>query len=236
MSLQAGTAEIELMKAMVLFDQAYIPALALTSVEQVYPSRKAYAQLMRQWREFKQTHENISQNDQRWADDLEAVEVSLRRAGKLIAEGEELKEAHEALEHIRQVMLRARERMGMDYFLDHLTRFHDPMEAIVLKCKNTPPQQLSPSDIEELEHQLRLAQRLWLKVRETEFDAKLFEFDEEREATMRQSMLLVEGAMTNLERALAVGDEKEILTAGQGLKPPFARCFKLFGRFPGESD
>jgi hypothetical protein len=48
-------------------------------------------------------------------------------------------------------------------------------------------------------------------VKAAEFDSELFEFDQKREATMRQSMLSVGPAMATLEKALDSGEAKKIL-------------------------
>jgi len=230
----ANAVERQLVKDMVRFDQAYIPVLALTSEDQLVPARKAFRRLMNEWQKFRQAHAQDFPADKQWKEDLDQLEASLRKAGGIIEEGARLKEAHEALEPVRQTLMRARERAGIDYFVDHLTRFHEPMEGIVLKCKQTPAKDLSTSDIKELEAQLRLGQKLWGKVKGAEFKADLLEFDDRRAATLRQNIQLEDQAITRLEKALTSGDAEAIVAAGVALKPPFARCFKLFGRFPNE--
>jgi hypothetical protein len=192
-------ATTEVVREMMRFDQVYIPVLALTSVEQLEPSRKAYVGLSKGWGEFQQVCSEASPDDRYWSADLEEVNASIVKAGQIIDTGAQLREAHEHLEHVRQVMMHARERSGIEYFVDHLTRFHDPMEVIVLKCKNTPSDQLAQSDVVELRHPLELGEAFWAKVKAAEFDSELFEFDQKREATMRQSMLSVEQAMATLE-------------------------------------
>lgn len=227
-------AEPPLVKDMVRFDQAYIPVLALTSENQLVPARKAFRALMGEWQRFRQAHGQDFPADEQWKEDLKEVESNLRKAGGMIDEGAHLKEAHEVLEPVRQILMRARQRAGIDYFVDHLTRFHEPMEAIVLKCKQTPAPDLSAAHIENLDEQLRLLQKLWGKVKGADFKADLFEFDDCRAATLRQNIEFEDQAIARFEKALASGDAKAVVEAGVALKPPFARCFKLFGRFPNE--
>jgi hypothetical protein len=39
------------------------------------------------------------------------------------------KQAHEALEPVRVELMKVRQHQGLDYFVDWLTAFHEPIEA-----------------------------------------------------------------------------------------------------------
>lgn len=218
---------------MARFDQAYIPVLALTSQEKSGPARKAMGALRPVWRAFVDKYFLDTHGDDQWQADLEAVGQRIEASARIIQSGEKLKDAHEELEHIRAIMLQLRERNDIEYFIDHLTRFHEPMESIVLAVKDKDAAELSPSDIEDLRETVTEARLLWREVANADLDPALFELDPDAVATVRMLIEQQQAELDRLETAAQKGSRNEIKQAGMAIKPNFAKLFMTFGRFPG---
>ena len=230
----AGTArssEDGLVKDMVHFDQAYIPVLAMTSDEKLVPARRALANLLPVWQSFKSRHYADTRGDAQWQSNLDEVGRHIDASEKIIRRGTNLKEAHEELEHIRFVLMQLRERHGIDYYIDHLTRFHEPMETIVLAARGKTEKSLTDNDLDVIRKNLPMAKKLWQQTSTTEFDAALFEFDKTQTANLRSLVEKEVMALRHLERVLQTDNKTEIIATAVSIKPNFAKIFKSFGHF-----
>jgi len=225
------TARADMLQDMVHFDQAYIPVLALTSDEKLPPARAAMKTLKPVWKSFKQQYAT-NKNDPKWQTDIGRIDAYISAGEKIIARGTGLKDAHEELEHVRIVFMEMRERNGIEYFVDHLTRFHKPMEEIVLAAKGKTAKTLTDADIRKVRQTLPGTKQLWQATSKATFDPKLYEFDKSQAETLRKLLNKEQQALSRLEKALQGGDRKEIIAAAVGIKPNFAKIFKTFGRFP----
>ena len=54
--------------------------------------------------------------------------------------------AHTALEDVRIDLMKLRSAQGVDYFMDRLTAFHEPMEVLALAGNTLKPQDLTPAN------------------------------------------------------------------------------------------
>jgi len=223
--------ETQLIQSMVRLDKRYIPVLALTSAEKLEPSRKAMAALLPEWERFREGHKGMQKQDSGWQADIERIEQQFLSVQKQLVSGHELIAAHEDLEQVRVILLGLRERNGIDYFVDHLTRFHEPMEQIVLQVKGKAPAQLSDQDVAAIQQQLGIATILWQMVITTPVEKKLYGFSAQK---IKQIELLIQeekAALMQLQGALESGANEKIISAALGVKPAFAQQFKLFGDF-----
>jgi len=226
--------EENIVKEMVHFDQAYIPVLALTSEEKLQPARAAMKSLKPVWQKFNTKYGTYA-DDPNWETDIDKIDARIEAAEKIIARGTGLKDAHEELEHVRVVFLNMRERNAIDYFIDYLTRFHEPMEKIVLTVKGKTVNKLSDADIDLIKHVLPEAMLLWHATSEVKFDPGLYEFNKQQTRALRELINKEQKALDNLEQAIRAGDREKIIAAGVAIKPNFARVFKSFGRFPSKA-
>ena len=224
-------AEDNLVQDMIKFDQHYIPALAFTSDEQLPQSRSAMQALLPVWQSFQQRYANSRSNDKQWLTDFNTVNNYIDQAKKIVASGDNLKDAHEALEHIRIVFMQLRQRNNIDYYIDNLTRFHEPMEKIVLAGKGKTVDTFQAQQMATIRDTLPQAKKLWKATITKPFDAKQYGFNQEQAKLMQslvhQQMLTLE----QLEKTLASKDKQAIINAAVAIKPNFARIFKMFGRF-----
>jgi hypothetical protein len=234
--LMTGTisayANTKLISDMVHFDQAYIPVLAMTSAGEVKASRKALKTLEVEWQKFKSRHYSTPYDDSSWKADLDRVDAKINAAREIILAGDNVKDAHEVLEHVRVIFMELRARNQIDYFIDHLTRFHEPMEKIVLSVKDKAPDSLSAKDLDGIKHALPVAMALWKTTLASDFDAALFEFNNDQVVLLRTLLQKEELSLERLEQALKQDDKQEIIQAGLAIKPNFAKLFKSFGHFP----
>jgi len=222
-----------LLKDMARLDKAYIPVLALASQENVGPAQRAMPRLRERWDDFDRRYRDAFLSDPKWAAGFDRVDEAIARAELLIEEGDNLHQAHESLEIVRAVFFQLRRSNGVDYFLDYLTAFHDPMEAIVLAAKGKAPQDLRGADLKHMRARLEEAQSLWGLVESAEFDPALFEFTPEQATWVQQQVASLSTALDELDRALAESGDGQIVEKAVALKPRFAQLYMFFGDFGG---
>lgn len=220
-----------LVQDMVVLDRSYIAALKMTSQEKLIPSRKAMARLILVWEEFENNHRGMSKIDTAWQQDMDRVNDFIASANRTVSKGDNLKNAHEELEHVRTVMMEVRVRNQIDYFVDHLTRFHVPMEAIVLSVRGKTQADLSEETIVKMQSDLHRALSLWEKVMATPFDKDVFGFTQEKAKQLEMLREKELKALVSLEQALTGSNKKQIIQSGLEIKPFFAEMFMLFGNF-----
>ena len=225
-------ASSDLVTDMVHFDQVYIPVLALTSEEKVEPARRAMAMLEPEWNMFKTKYYSLSGNDTHWQHDFDKVDAYIQSGKAIIKRGTKLKEAHEEFEHIRVVFMGLRARNNIEYFIDHLTRFHEPMERIVLAVKGKTEATLTDKDLGVVKNTIAEARRLWQITSDANLDAVLYGFNKEKTQILHALIEKESLALKHLQKAIKRGNKKEIIQTGLAIKPNFARLFKAFGQFP----
>jgi hypothetical protein len=225
------TAQTYLRADMASLDRAYIAALALTSQEKVEPSRRAMAVLVPTWQGFKAKYAHVSPADAQWSVEFDDVDGRIHHADAIVTAGTALLDAHEELEGVRFTFMELRERNGIEYYVDDLTRFHAPMEAIVLAAKDKSPDTFTPADLAIIKAQLPEAQAVWQRIATREFDAALFGFPESKLMALQTGIGAETEALVQLERAIDAGDMPAIIKRSVAIKPGFAALFMLFGDF-----
>lgn len=217
---------------MVKLDKVYIAALALTSQGKVDESRKAVAALRESWQAFKTGHYNANPADKQWKSDFDAVEKMVAKAVAIVgAPGKNVTEAHEALEDVRNVLMKLRQRNRIDYYIDGLTAFHHPMEEIVLAAKDKTAQTLSDADVSKIRKTLPEAEKLWKTVGASKLDAAVYQLSPAQADDAAKLVQLESAALAALKDALATGDKAQIAKAAVAIKPNFAKLFMTFANF-----
>jgi DNA-binding protein len=229
--LLAGFAANDIRSDMVRLDKVYIATLALTSQGKAAESRKAVDALQGTWREFKGRHYAANPKDPQWKPDFDRVSGMVEEAVKIVAAGRPVNEAHEALEHVREVLMKLRERNSIDYFIDSLTAFHEPMEAIVLAAKDKSGDTLTDADVARIRNMLPQAERAWQRVAAAKLDARDYGLNAAQAKDARKLMDLEQDSLAALNAALAADDKARIARAATAIKPNFAKLFMTFGDF-----
>lgn len=220
---------------MAAFDAIYIPALALTSQAQADRSvapqaRAAASKLFDVW---PSAHERLLwaiSGDPSWASSLDRVGQAVQRGLGFSLDGD-FGAAHEALEEVRLMLMAGRKRAGIEYFVDRLTAFHEPMEALVLAAKGKRPAQVDGAFRSKLQAMLVNAESLWLDVEAHLANAATSGLDPRRQSLLREAVWAESVALMRLREALASGSSSAVLQAAAALKPPFAKAFMAFGDF-----
>lgn len=230
-ALLAGMSQDELRGDMVRLDKVYIAALALSSQGKVAQTRKAMDDLTRRWQGFDARYRAGNPSDAQWTKDFDTVSRLIGEAAGIAASERKVTDAHEPLEEVRIVLARLRARNGMEYFVDHLTAFHEPMEGIVLAAKDKTGAQLTDADLAKIRSWLPQAEALWRRAAAAPFDAGTYQLDTAGYAKARHLMQQEQQSLDGLSAALASGDRDRIARAAVAIKPSFAALFMTFADF-----
>jgi hypothetical protein len=224
-----GYGDETLLKDFVSFDKAFIPPLALTNQEKAAPSRKAIEILKVEWGRFRSRHYESNPKDAQWKQDLDSVGAKIQEAERIVLGEKNLMEAHEILETIRYTFMGARKRNGIEYYVDHLSEFHEHMEAIVHAASDAGPASLAEKEKSFISRECGEAMRIWGRIQELPFDRALFGFDDRRE-TKRGELLRKEAeALLALKKSLESDDATRIIRAAKEIRPNYAQLYMLFG-------
>jgi hypothetical protein len=232
----AGTgmaADEALLKDFVSFDKAFIPPLALTNQEKTGPSKKAISILKEEWVRFKTKHYGANAKDAQWKQDLDLVEAKILQAERIILSEKNLMEAHEVLEAIRYAFMGLRKRNGIEYYIDHLSEFHEHMEAVVHAASDANPASFSEKEKNFISRECGEAMRIWGRIQGLPFDRELFGFDDRRETKRRELLQKEAEALLTLQKSLDSDDAPRIIRAAKEIRPNYAQQYMLFGDFSG---
>jgi len=160
------------------------------------------------------------QKDQQWRADLATITGYLNIAEMQVGAGK-LKEAHDALEPIRRIWLRIRERNGVPWFGDELTKFHEVMEPTVQLAVAGATQ----ANVGELEGKIAELASAWEKVQQFDFHPA----SAKRQQLLAELMGSETQAVENLRNATAARDYANIKPFAQAVKRAFANLYLEFG-------
>ena len=222
----------DLLQAMAEFDKNYIPGLALTNQGKQSQSVRAIRRLRTDWAQFKISYQDgYGADSQDWQQDVQAIEVQITKAQNQI-NMKELAEAHESLERVRYIFLDMRQRNGIEYYMDYLTGFHEPMEEIVIlaaHAENRNPESVKLDILKLMEPLLSS----WNDVINAEPPFELFDVPEQKRTLIREFIKDETEALSQLESALQHKGVPDIVNAAKRIKPPFVRLYLSFGNFEG---
>ena len=235
-----GGAQAGVLDTSIALDAVYIPALSLTNAKPgdtagADKARAAMQRLDADWPALRAVLlKDLSGKTPAQAaaarKTLAQVDKALADSRKAMAAGNNAA-AHTALEDVRIDLMKLRRAQGVDYFMDRLTAFHEPMEVLALAGNTLKPQDLRPAQRAELEKTYAEARALWRSVEQNLPDLKAYKLSEAQQAQFNKGMADVSAAMTRLSDALRGNDNAALLKAAAAIKPPFARTFTAFGRY-----
>lgn len=235
-ALAVGAAQAAPLDDMVAFDAAYIPALATStgaSLDAAVAPKAlgAMAALQRQWPALQQRLLITwgARPPVGWQRTLTRVGRHINVAADASNKSDWM-HAHEVLEPVRIELMNARLSQGMDYFVDHLTAFHTPMETLALAGSTLRPDQLNATRRAELTRAYAKARTLWRRIEQQPVDAKAYGLSGARLAQLRKAIEDEGSALEQLSQALRETDDARLLKAAAAIKPPFARAFTAFGQ------
>lgn len=234
-AVHAAAAPID---AMVAFDGRFIPALASTSAASGDPAaaaraRDATARLVAEWpglRERLAAAGATAPAAARWPGMLAQIDRRIAQADALVRDGRHA-DAHEALEAVRPAMLEARRAAGIDYLVDRLVEYHEPMEALVAGAAGG----LDAAGLAAMVRTFAHARALWHAIERTPVDAERHALSPRRLEQFRRGVADETAALARLSEALRAGDPAAVAAAAVAVKPPFARAYTAFGLPPDEA-
>lgn len=224
----------------IALDAVYIPALSLTNAKPgdtagADKARAAMRRLDAEWPRLrvallKDLSGGTSAQAAAARKTLARVDASLEASRKAIA-ASNFGAAHTALEDVRIDLMKLRLEQGVDYFMDRLTAFHEPMEELALAGTSTQPQDLTPARRAAMEEAFARARALWRGVEQNLPSPPVYGLNEARLAQFNRGMADVTAALARLSDALRGTDNAALLKAAAAIKPHFARTFTAFGQY-----
>jgi hypothetical protein len=227
--LCAASARADMVSDSAVFDRTYIAALALTSQNEAEKSKTAMTKLNQAWRTYAGAYRSYKPADAAWKTGFSDIDTAIAKADGLVARGDSLPMAHDALEPVRVILMRLRQKHGIDYYVDYQTAFHEPMEAIVLTVKGKTPDTLTQEDMDKMRRLLPTLEARWMALQNAKFEPGKHGFDDPRAAKLKQLSEQETLAVAAFKRALAESDKSAIIQRAAAIKPPFAQMFMLFG-------
>jgi hypothetical protein len=206
-------------------DQVYVPALVLTNSGKVEPSRKAVLRLQQRWTELRDTFSFVLPDKVEPL--LDSVTGVIDDAYELVDQGQ-LDAGHEELEKVRWITMELRDTLGVEYYLDRLTRYHEILEGIVTAGKDSV---VDSTAVETIDSLYPVAQQQWGIVREASPDTAVFDLSSEELATVQEGIRAESDALDSLGLALESGEPGPIAGRARALRPPFVSIFTAFGDF-----
>ena len=226
-----GFTKVDLLKDFASFDRAYIPALSMTNQGEKEQSKISMSLLKDNWKIFKGKYYKHNSKDSKWKEDFDNVEQMIMKADSIVSNEGNLSDAHNSLEGIRTVFMELRKRSKIEYYIDYLTEFHEPMEAIVLTAKGKNPETFTDADIEKIQKSLDEALSIWTRFEKAKFKKSIFGFNKEKTKTMRNHIKLESESLSKLKQSIETKDKKAIIQSAIGIKPNFVNLFTTFGDF-----
>ncbi|MBS1208177.1 MAG: hypothetical protein H6R19_575 [Proteobacteria bacterium] len=132
----------------------------------------------------------------------------------------ELAEAHETLEHARDIMSDMRHRNNVSIYSDHMNAYHAQMEVVLI---DGPKTLAGPHGMQELTAQTGALEFLAVRLK-TEAPAEYLQ-NEEFNAMLK----MVEKSVAELKAALFTNDASQVKVALGKLKAPYSKLFLKFG-------
>ena len=206
------------------FDAVYIPALFLTgsagkTADGPAKATAAMKRLGGQWPALKPALTAAVPDRRIWPKALEAAQGHLREADTRVAKAQ-WEPAHEALEHVREVLFEARRSLGIDYALDAFTAYHAIMEKLAGATRVQRP---------VLEADFAVARARWRDIEAMSFDATVYGLSPARARQLAEARAEESQAQSALSEALRAGCDADVLKAAAAIKPPFVRAYVAFG-------
>lgn len=216
---------------MIALDRAYIPALSITNrTPQSVDAKPAMDIMNVQWASFKQKYGATQGGDKQWQPDMAKIDAYMVAANRIVDSGKDFVKAHEELEGVRLTFLEMRQRAKMPYYLDDLTRFHDPMEEMYLVAKGKSGEQLSDADVAKIKGFFPEAEKLWSVVLKAPVDS-VFLLTTDQKALQAKLMATETRVLEALKQGLAAGDREAIAKNAQAIRQPFSQLYVSFGDF-----
>ncbi len=202
----------ELKSDMVSFDRAYIPALSFTSQEKIRESKQSMELLLENWNNFKKKYYLQNAGDSDWSRDLDKIDVLIVNADNVVKSEKNILDAHQKyLEEVRIIFMNLRARNNIDYYIDYLTKFHEPMEKIVLSAKGKNVDTFTDKDLAVIKNTFAEAMEKFNNLENADIEAEVFNFNAQKIAQIKKIIQDEGNSLKALSLALESNDRENII-------------------------
>ena len=209
------------------FELPYKRALFATSQADSLTASQALQASIILWQEVSEAFVNTPSSplnqDKDWPKAADEIARALQLAQQQVAAGE-LHQAHETLEKVRIILMAVRERNQIPALMDRLTRFHGPMEALLLLAKDKSVQDLNNRTLQRMSDLLPDLQAALQGV----LDFRVQKLMQGNAEQFKQARANLKAAVRNFETALQQKDREQILQTLPKVKKAFVPLFMKF--------
>jgi len=216
--------ELAFLQASVAFDQALIPALVSTKSGRAETAIPAMDRLTEAWEVYKAEQAPTLTKASGWSLIRDGIDRRLTMAGRFVASSD-IGMAHVLLEQVRADLIRIRQVLGRETFIDGLVAFHDRMEAALLEG----PPSLAEMDRNTLLSKVDALDAYWTELEEDEFNADVFGYLWSDTSDLKRRLINQRRAIDALREAVAGGRLEDVDQLAAKVIKGFQRIYLSFG-------
>ncbi len=216
--------ELAFLQASVAFDQALIPALVSTKSGNAEKSILAMNLLTEAWEVYRSEQAPTLTRASGWSLIRNGIDRRLTMAGRFVASSD-VGMAHVLLEQVRADLIRIRQILDRETFIDGLVAFQDRMEAALLEG--------SPS-LEEMDRNTLLSKvdaldAAWTELEDDEFNAEVFGYLWNDTSDLKRRLANQGRAIDTLREAVASGRLEDVDQLAAKVIKGFQQIYLSFG-------
>jgi hypothetical protein len=213
-------------------DRHLIPALVYTSQRDHAQAMAAVEDFEAEWETFRRSH--YESGDSVWRAVFDEVDTMIADAAAIIEGGEYITDAYGSLDDIRMLLLEWREDNGIEYLVDPLHEFQEPLADMVKLVANRKPESLKQEELDGLaELQVEL-EEIWLDMMDVEFDIGRYGMTQDEAESFERLVGSVAYAIAQLGAAIEAGDGTGAVSAVREVEAWFGEAYAIFGDFESE--
>jgi hypothetical protein len=214
-------------------DRALIPAIELAASRDPLPARVAMDELVATWDRFYSRHQGDRPDEPVWRQWLAAIDTLVLDVDEMADSADFLPFVAENLTDMRMMLVELRDSVGLAYYTDALHELDEPLDELHRLALARDSATLRPADTARFGALLDEARAIWDDAAETRFEPGRYGFDAERERLREYDAGRLEGALAELDEALAAGERRAVLNAARAVRPDFLDLYRLFGDYGG---
>ena len=215
----------DVQKAMVQFDQAFIPVWFYTHEGEILKAKASIFPLEFQWQQFRMKYAKAVEAEE-WQFTFDRIDDWLADAYYAI-DRNQLEVAFNQLEFVKYELRQLRRLYGIDYYLDELYDFQDAL-AVLMEATVDPA--MSLMDWNEFEDLADAVHLQWRGIMSHYFDAELHGFSDAERALYQAKQEKLERALARFTDLVKYADQEALAAAGTELEPAYYELLRLFGR------
>ena len=217
----------DLIKAMVQFDQGYIPAWYYAKMGDMVKAKKAVFYLEFQWQRLQTAWNSPMAEFPEPGIALQRASVRLSEAYLAMDNNDPIR-AKRSLERAQQEIRQLRSMYGISYFLDPWYTLEGDLSTVLTTLKDP---QLKLMEWEEVTELALECSHSWNAIHQMPIDSRLLDWGEAEKAALTKAQKAIDQKMTGLQRAMNSGDQDQAVQAAQAAYDAFLAGLKHFGTF-----